>query len=266
MLAFQQEFVSISTLGYNFKFINGTICSFLAEDTHADKLRALLEPFNLHAFEVANDFHEALKRGQWFYVHDKEEWKDPNISEIITDEKAQKLLDPEFQSIARERAMDAVAELESASQLLVREVLPRLPDIEKALKEYVDEYNYRHYIMQERSQSWIPSLLQDIIWGVNDPTTWNISEVTVLPDDFDAGAKNLKKLPDLFDRMRAHFKQLSELDINRVGLLGYTTIEDLHRLYRDRLQCHCLLRIMDELWDPAILAFPVPPPQSREYY
>lgn len=145
-------------------------------------------------------------------------------------------------------------------------MLPRRPDIEEALRKYVDEYDYRHYTMQERSQSWIPSFLQDIIWGANDPTTWNISEVTVLPHDFNEGAKNLKKLPELLDRTQAHFKQLGELDMNRVDSLGYSTIQDLHRLYRDRLRCHSLLRIMDDGWDPAVLAFPVSYPKSETPY
>jgi hypothetical protein len=260
VVAFQQELASISTLAYNFSFINRTICIFLSKDTHADALRALLEPFNLHTFHVANDFHTALARGQWFYAHNHGESKDPDLPDSISDEKAQRLLDPEFQSNAREYAMFAAAELESASQVLEREVLPCLPYIEEALKKYVDEYNSRHSIMQERSRSWVHSVLQDIIWGANDPTTWNIAEVIVLPDDFVAGAKNLKKLPELFDGMIAHFKQLGELEMSRVSSLGYTTIQDLHRLARDRLQCRALLQIMDNLWDPALIAFPLPLP------
>jgi hypothetical protein len=266
VLDFQHELVPISTLAYNFNIINSTIRIFLSEDKHANELRALLEPFNQHAFRAAGNLGSGIMRGRWFYVHDDTELKDSNIPDIITDEKAQILLDPEFQRNAREFAMGAAALLESASQLLVREVLPRLPGIEKSLKEYVDEYNYRHYTMQERDQSWIPSVLQDIMWGTNDPTTWNISEVRELPDDFDTGAKNLKKLPELLDRMRAHFKQLSELELDQVGSLGHSTIHDLHRLYRDRLQCQALLGIMWDRWDATTHAFPVPFPKREEYH
>jgi hypothetical protein len=258
--------VPISTLAYNFNIINSTIRIFLSEDQHANELRALLEPFNQHAFRAAGNLGSGIMRGRWFYVHDDAELKDSTIPDIITNEKAQILLDSESQRNARKFAMEAAAQLESASRLLVREVLPHLPGIEKSLKEYVDEYNYRHYTMQERSQSWIPSALQDIIWGTNDPTTWNILEVSVLPEDFDAGAKNLRKLPELLDRMQAHFKQLGELDMSQVGSLGYSTIHDLHRLYQDRLQCHSLLRIMYDRWDATTLAFPVPFPKPEEYH
>jgi len=215
-----------------------------------------LGAFNIHAFKVVTNFSVALTNGRSFYVHDDAE-------SIIDNEKAQRLLDPKFQSRAKERAAYAAMKLECAHQLLVQEVLPRLPDIGKALKEYVDEYSHRHRIMLERSRSWIPSGLQDIIMGVNDPTTHNISEVIVLPDDFDAGAENLKKLPEFVSRMQAHFKQLSELDMNQVGSLGYTTIQDLHRLYRDRLQCYSLLGIMRDQWDPALLSFPTPLPELK---
>jgi hypothetical protein len=196
--------------------------------------------------------------GRSFYVYDEAEFKARNIPDIIDDEKAQRLLDPKFQSNRKECASYAAMKLECARQALVQDVLPRLPDIGKALTEYVDGYSHRHCIMQERSRSWIPSGLQDIIWGVNDPTTRNISEVAVLPDDFDAGATNLKKLPEFLDRMQAHFEQLGELDMSQVGSLGYTTTQDLHRLYRDRLQCHSLLRSLHDHWDPVLLAFPVP--------
>lgn len=107
VLAFQKELVSISTLAYNFSSINYTICTFLSKDTHADNLRVLLESFNGHAFEVANYFHTALMRGIWFYVHDEAEFKALNISDVIDDEREQKLLDPEFQRNAKELALNA---------------------------------------------------------------------------------------------------------------------------------------------------------------
>lgn len=256
ILSFRDELELISTLSYNFGSINRTICTFLEEDWRADELRALLEPFNRHAFQFAGDFAHILGMGRTFYTHSNEEYQHPNIPTITTKEQVQILVDPQFQRRAVYLAQQIVSLLESASNLLKEQILPHLPGIEYALREYVEEYCERNRIMEERSQSWIPSIVQDIIWGPNDPTTWDISEVEILPQDFDKGTNNLKKLPDFLNRLQAHFLQLSDPEAVRVAAQSYTGGQDLHQLYRQRLECAALFLEMDNLWDPAILSFP----------
>jgi hypothetical protein len=253
---FHLEFIRISTLFYNLFFINETIGELLEDDNGADRLRSFLRPFNNHMFNVNFAFSETLLRARFYYAHTHEEIEGKSAPEKITPLQAQRLLDPAFQKTRIKDARCALTQLDIAIRGIQEDCLHRLPKIGQELNLFISEYAVRHRIMQERSQSWLPSIALDAIWGKHDPPTLSLEEVQGLLKNFQLGSKGLRQLIPLFVRMRAHLSRLSELDPTQMNVLGYTTVDDLVRLYRDRLTCHNILRDMDYAWDSVCKGFP----------
>lgn len=244
----RDEFANILVFGSNFSFINTTVCGFLEKDQHAAELRSILEPFNGHMYVACFEFSEVMSYLRHFYVHNSDEFLSEKLPDSITEEQATIFFTPAFRTRCAEFLESALSSLQNVVQIMENEIIPRLPFLEKALDDYVEECIERDEIEQERSQSWIPTMIQDVLWGKNDALRWNISEIKALPNDLVVGGGVLRKLPEFLGRLRGLILQLSQLDSNRLAQLGYTTTDDLRRLYMDRLICHRILDEMEQAW------------------
>jgi len=236
--AIHEEYVRLAILGGHFSFINTTVYIFLIDDHHAEKVRAAFFPFNQYMDHAIDDIKKALSLAREFYVNEK--WElDPVPTKF--EDPALVLLDPEFQAGLIDYASRAVSKFSAASQLIREKASPLLPDLADMLCAYVDEYATRARVMEEREKSWIPSLAQDMIWGRSDISTWNVSEVTALPEDIRSRAALLQKLPALLDTLSNHFLRLSEIKQKDISEMGYSSLDDLRTLLADRTTCFNML-------------------------
>ncbi|KIM20074.1 hypothetical protein M408DRAFT_334148 [Serendipita vermifera MAFF 305830] len=226
----------------------------LRDDSHANQLRATLMNINEPMDSVSDKLTLALVKAHNFYAH---KWKATSAGGTthVTKELASKLLEPEFQASAIKKAREAATQAAEAAKVVREDVIPLLPRLEADLENYLLDYTDRTTAIEERRRSWIPSFFLNLIWGTVDPTPWHLNEVQGLQHRLSAANYQLRRLPAFFDNLELHFKRLSELSSEKLPGLGYTTSDDLVRLYQDRIKCDQILRHMDNSWYSAGRAF-----------
>lgn len=247
--SFYDEYSRLASIGQHFSFINTTLCTFLEYDSQADRVRRFLAPFNKQMCRCVSSIQEGLTHGRITYTHNQAELTDDKFPDPVTDEHAQTLLDEYLQGLILANARKTAGYFADAAMSL-REALNCLPDFERELLGFVDGYSERSRISNERSQSWVPFLVQDFFLGPVSPPTLDASQVEVLPQDLSTASKLLGELPNFFDRISEHFTRLSELKQSEIASLGYSSLGDLRRLYSDRLTCNKYILEMDTLtWE-----------------
>jgi hypothetical protein len=243
------EYSRLALLANHFSVINKIIYLFLKEDRHAEKVRAAFWPFNEHMDLATTEFRKGLWRAYGFHISHK--W---NPSQVL-DEPALIFLDSEFQAELIKYAHEASSHFSTAAQIIQEKVLPLLPDMREKLGTFVDGYSTRKRITEARAKSWIPSLAQDLIWGRTDKITRNISDIEALPKDLRAAEPLLHKLPAILERLSTHFLQLSRLKGRDLDAMGYSSLDALRSLLKDRTVCLSLIDSMTILWMPSSMAF-----------
>jgi hypothetical protein len=236
-------------IGRHFSFINTAFYAFLEFDSQADRLRGFLDPFNRHMHLCVQNIQEGFTNGREAYTHNQEELTGGAFPDPVTDEDARVLLDQDMQDIILETAREISGYFSEAIEEL-QQALGCLPDIERELNSFVDGYSDRSRLINERSQSWVPSLVQDLFLGAIHPVTLEVSQVEALPQDLSTGSKLLTDLASFLDGIKLHFTLLSELDQSKMASMGVSTIEDLRRLYFDRLtSARYMLEMSRMTWD-----------------
>lgn len=228
---------------------------FLKRDPNADALRGFLVAFNVPMKKVTSHLDRALSFARLYYTHNHEEYAGDDLVPEVTEAHVQRLLDPKFQSVAIGYARDASLHFQSAAKALQENALPHLPPLSKELDSFVKDFCDRYHKLQEREASWVPSVLWNVVQGSVSPTTWNIAEVKVLPQDIQTGGALLEQLPPLLNEMSIHFLRLSELTPAGLESNRYSTVTDLKHLYSVRISCANLLREIDNSTDSMSLAF-----------
>jgi hypothetical protein len=252
------EIIRISALAPHFSALNLAILHRLRADSHANQLRTTLVKFNDYIDTAAEQMRVSLFTAAIFYAHEKGEITAPRDGySQLTKERVATLLEPKFQEDAVKRAR-AVAEQVANAASIVRKVLPLLPQLKTELDEYVKNYLDRVSTRERRKGSWIRSFMDSVFGDPVAPTPLKPAEVSALPQHLSDGANLLDLLPAFFDTMELHFRRLSEIRSEQVFDLGYTTTEDLTRLYQDRLICITILQGMGRTWTPVIKAFSSP--------
>jgi hypothetical protein len=243
---FRDKFVPILRLSQYFSFIDANIGKFLETDHRITTLRSRWVDFNIKMDRTLSHLDKGLSQARTFYIHNDDEFAGLGLDKKMTDAHAKLLLDSSFQVRAAKNAQKAAAQFHSAANSLETLVLPLLPQLAHDLTQYVEEYIERHLIAQKRKKYWmVPSIVLDWTIGANDPPPWHIKEVEVLPSDIQTGGALLRELPSLLEEMSAHFSRLSGLKPSDMVRLGYSSMEDLKRLYATRLTCSRFLMEMD---------------------
>jgi hypothetical protein len=229
--------------------------TFLKRDPNAAALRGFLVAFNAQMRKVTSHLDSAVSSARFYYTHNHEEFAGRDLVPEITEAHVQKLLDPNFQGYAIRYARGASLEFQAAAKALRENALPHLPSLSKELDSFVGDFCDRYHKLQERATSWVPSILWDIAQGSVSPTTLNIAEVELLPQDIRTVGALLDQFPPLLDEMSIHFLRLSELTPAELESNGYSTMTDLKHLYSTRMECAKLLREIDNSTDSMSLAF-----------
>ena len=227
----------------------------LESDPHADNLRATLTEFDISMSSASEEIYSSLTSGQRFYVHDLDEYTSVNVGPEVAAERAKEILSPEFQARVLKFARGAVTSAANAAKIIRGRAIPLIPLIEKDLEEYLSGYLSRADIQKAREKSWMPSILQDMLMGSLAPTPVNPEDVRQLQEQLAESRDLLRQLPAFLDNLELHFRRLSDLKVEEVAKQGYTTFDDLSRLYYDRLCCNYALKGMVTGWLPAISAF-----------
>jgi len=252
------ELDRLSALGPYFFALNTGVRFELMDDPRADHLRATLMKFNMPMNAASKAIRFSFVSARCFYIHNSDEValtkEGPGT---ITKEMVTKLLEPNFQAEIIRYAIDAATAAAKAAKIIREKVIPCLPRLEEDLEEYVDDYESRVTAIEERQKSWVPSVVQDVLWGSIASTPWSLKEVQELPNGISEANNLLRQLPAFLDNLELHFQRLSELDSQQILDLGYTNVNDLTRLYQDRLLCNRALGHMVDSWFSAISAFSV---------
>lgn len=157
-------------------------------------------------------------------------------------------LDAEFQAGLIDYAHQASSHFGTAAQIIREKVLPLFPDLTDKLGTFIDECSTQKRITETREKSWIPSLVQDLVWGKDDKITWNISDLEALLEDIRVGETFLHKLPVMLESLSAHFLQLSKLKGRDLDAMGYASLDALRSLLKDRTTCLNLFHGMTHIW------------------
>jgi hypothetical protein len=250
-----REFAGIGILGELFRFIDVNIGILLKKDSHTTTLREYLVAFNTPMYELVGLIEEGLSHARVSYTHNDDELVGRNLDPEITEAQAQILLDKKFQKQVVKYAKLAAARFQSAAKTLAEVAIPRLPDLQTEIHQYIREYHVRYEEMCWRKKVWLPNVLLNFIFGSYDPVPRDFASVANMPEDIDQFKKRLPELVSFLEGMASHFLQLSELSMNDIVSLGYSKPEDLRRLYRDRLICSQLLRDMHNINIPFTRTF-----------
>ena len=224
----------------------------LEEDSHADQLRATLMQFNTPMDSASLGITSCFTAGVIFYQNEEERRIEQRP---ITQEMVGRLLRPDFQARRISLARRGMSKAAAAAKTIREEVLPLLSQVQKDLEDYVSDYIARDALKRERKRSWVPSLLQNAIEGEIDPTPWEIGEVKQFPQRFAIASDLLRRLPSFLDNVELHFRRLIELNGEQIHEYGYTTFDNLVRLYQDRLLCSFIFSEMRLSWVSADKAF-----------
>ena len=248
MESLRDELWLLSDIGGHFDPLSTWGVSIHPERTRlARQLRATLRNFCSSMKDASACLFDALHDSAWFYVHSYEELTKRDLP-AADNRNTFVLLEAEFQAAAVEEARNIATLAARAAKTIREEVLPILPQLEKDLGEYVADYISRRNSIEERKKSWIPSVLQDAIWGSLGPLRRGMVEVEKMPQNLSDASRLLRKLPAFLDRFGLHFRRLSEITSQQIFDLGYTSSDDLNRLYRDRLVCNHIAESMIMLW------------------
>ncbi|PVG01813.1 hypothetical protein CPB86DRAFT_781175 [Serendipita vermifera] len=242
-------------LGHKFYIINDVVSKRLPKDAYTERFRSTLEEFRGYMYLFCNRIAHVFVQLSAFYSHKGAEIHHNRFPQTITDEDVAKLLDPVFQRDAFRATKRAILSLDVAIELIDKEIFPRLPDVERELKAFVDGYLERHRLYQQEVNSWSPrKLFRDLIFGPKPLVSWKVSEVRDLPSDFTAAVAILKLLPPFLERTRLHVFQLSQLGSSHVVRSTYV-VKDLHWLYVERIKCRQILNTIGSHWDIVHRAF-----------
>jgi hypothetical protein len=159
------EYEQLSLLGVHFTYINMALYIFLDKDKHAESLRALFAPFNGHMECAMAEFGCALRHARGFYAILPDELSGALPPQEVTEKHATGLRLPDPQAWMIGQAREATAHFAAMTRIIRTEVLPRISDLEEALYAFVEGYSTRHRIMKTRAKSWVPSLVQDLLWA-----------------------------------------------------------------------------------------------------
>jgi hypothetical protein len=243
---FRQHFISITLM----------LFMHLKSDRRANRLKDLFLPFNEYMLIVTREMQGALANAEYYYAHGREEIGE-DLAKITTEQQVKALLD----IISRRNRIfygeRVIASLEEAIPVLNDHALPLLPDIERELKVFVEDYQERHHVTQKRAQLWIPLAVHDIIWGSPEPTTRDISKIEVLPEQLDNGIQYLRKLLKFLEDLKNHFRRMTNITRTDYESLGYSSTEGFKCLYVNRVRCSSLFSNMGlralELSSPFII-------------
>jgi hypothetical protein len=215
----------------------------LKTDESANRLRNLFMPFDESMLTVVREMDNALSRAGRYYTGDREKLGNDLIN-VKTEQDVQLILD----EITRGRQIYygsfLLEPLEEAIPMLKDLALPLLPEIEIELKDFVERYRERYEATQQRAQSWVPTAVQNLVWGSLEPTTEDISKIEALPEHLEDGIRYLQKLPKFLEDLKDHLQRMMSLSRTDYETLGYSSIEGLKRLYANRAQCSSLFRGM----------------------
>jgi hypothetical protein len=252
------ELDRLSFLGPHFYALNIGVRVDLMDDPHADHLRATLKKFNTPMSSASREMRLSFSSARHFYIHNSSELTPTKEGPgTITKEMASKLLEPHFQAKIVRCAIDAATRAAKAAKIIREKVIPFLPQLEEDLEDYVEDYEWRVTAIEERQKSWLPSVVQNVLWGSIASTPWGLKEVQKLLTGVSEGSNLLRQLPAFLDNLELHCQRLSELDDQKIFDLGYTNVNDLTRLYRDRLLCNQALAHMTNSWFSAMSAFSI---------
>ncbi|KAG8834751.1 hypothetical protein FRC17_007257 [Serendipita sp. 399] len=250
-----EEFSPLIPLGKHFGFIGATVFTYMREDSHAEALRAVLATFNEHGRKMVDELNEGFDCSRSFYSHRHLEYSGEDIPVEITDEHIQKLMDPNYQKRVMILARKAATAWGNAATIVRSKLIPLLPQLQRELDAFVDDYDLRHHILEEREQSVIPYFVQNWLWGAVEPVRWNKEEVELLPQDCSSGGKLLERLVGFLDRMEAHFLRLSQLELSKLAASSYSSLSSIRDLYATRVACLVILTRMDDMIMPIERAF-----------
>jgi hypothetical protein len=262
----KDELEQITRLGPHLSDVTAGIFGLqLRQDKRADKLIAAMSkfcvPMHLASWEIIYTFEFAAN----FYLHTREERRgfcyNPGP---ITPARVAKLLEPDWQAKALLRARRAASQAAKAAKAVREHALPLLPQLEQELDDYVANYVARATSIEERKKSWIPSVLQNALWGAIKPPHWTEKHVQTYPSHLSTVTHMLHKLPTFLDNMELHFRRLSEVDSQQLLEYGYTTPNDLTRLFKDRLICQDAACSFFLYWDPLCSAISIGFPSDRK--
>jgi len=265
VLSLQEQLKKLYNLGHQFYAINTIVLYQLESDPHADNLRATLIEFGNSMNSASEEIGNSIACGRQFYVHDRDEFASIDVSPEVAAERAKNILSPEFQALVLKFAREAVTSAANAAKIIRGRAIPLMPLIEKDLEDYVSDYLFRVDIKNARAKKWVPSTIQDILGGSIAPTPVNPEDVRQLREQFAEASDLLRQLPLFIDNMELHFRRLYDLKVEEVVEQGYTTFDDLNRLYHDRLDCNYALRCMGAGWSPAISAFRLSARKNRKF-
>ena len=250
MATMYDESWRLALLANHISFINWTLYLFFRKDRHAEKVKAAFWPFNQHLDRAMEEFSDGLWHAREFYYNKKS-----RTSSVPVEPKEPALifLDAEFQARLIAYAHRASSRFHTAAQMIREKVLPLLPDLTKELSTFSDECSTRKRIAEAREKSWIPSFAQDLAWGKKDQMTWKISEIEGLLKDIQAGETLLHNLPAILESLSAHFLRLSKLKGKDLDAMGYSSLNALHSLLKDRSVCLNLFNGMYKMWDLSMM-------------
>jgi hypothetical protein len=250
--ALKTELDPISDLGPHLYAIFTGVRLDLEEDPHADRLRETLVRFNTPMSSASYKIGACLIRGIIFYDHKEATGNTPMP---ITQKSVRRLLEPDFQARVIQFARQAMLDAAAAAKTIREEGLPQLPQVRKDLEDYVSDYVTRDALKREREKSRVPSFLWNAIEGKIDETPWEIGEVQQFPQRFAIASDLIRRLPSFLDNLELHFRRLTEISSQEMVEHGYTTFDDLVRLYRDRVLCSFIFSEMQFNWFSAHRAF-----------
>jgi hypothetical protein len=252
------ELDRLSVLGPHFYTLNMGVRYELVDDPHAGDLRATVKKFNMPMDAATEEMQLSFISAQRFYIHNSSELIPTEEGPgAITKEMVSKLLEPDFQANLVISAIEAATRAAKAAKIIREKVIPFMPQLEEDLEDYVEDYESRVMAIQERQKSWVPSVVQDVLWGSIVSTPWSLEEVQKLPRSVSEANNLLRQLPAFLDNLELHCRRLSELDSQQIFDQGYTNVNDLTRLYKDRLLCNQALDHMGNSWFSAIRAFSI---------
>ncbi|PVF91928.1 hypothetical protein CPB86DRAFT_259664 [Serendipita vermifera] len=235
--------LELSDIGPNFMAIHLTlrIHSMMKEDECANVLRSRLLGFGWYMEAAMYKVLFAMPNAIEYYRDTIPRTKRGNPKNTLPKKVVPAAFRKNIQtSYMEECAQEAIAALEEAIVILKDHALPLLPKIERELNSYVDTYKERYHITQKRSQSWVPSALQDLMWGSIEPATKDPSQVEVLSERLDRGITRLQRLPQFLGDLKEHFQRLAILTRTEYEVLGYLSTEGIARLYVERRRCSSL--------------------------
>jgi hypothetical protein len=258
------ELYRIAHFGSYFHAIAVGIVCDLKTDRRSAKLIAALKkfclPMHFASEEISYTFHFSYD----FYLNSREErrgsWHEPGP---ITQARVAKLLEPDWQAKAIENAHRAASQAAKAATALREQALPLLQQLELELNKYVMDYGARATLIEKRKKSWMPSVLQNALWGAIKPLPWTNLEVQTYPSHLLTAKYMLCKLPMFLDNMELHYRRLSELDSQQILEYGYTTPKDLTRLFNDRILCQYAVEQMMTYWYSSFSAIAIGLPGDK---